>query len=41
MKKWRCPKCGDVVYALAKEVARACPHNKNKVTNYEEVKDDD
>lgn len=29
-----CPKCGDVVTAIATEVAHRCPSNKRLVTAY-------
>ena len=41
MKTFKCPKCGHIQKALAKYTSHQCPANHNRVTQYEEVKDDD
>ena len=40
MKKWKCPKCGDVREALAMMVVHGCPSDKDHTVKYEEVKDE-
>ncbi len=36
MIRWRCPKCGAEVEAVAKEVSHRCPSNKNMMTRFYE-----
>ena len=37
LKSWRCPKCKQVIQALAREVTHRCPSNKNLNTQWEEA----
>jgi hypothetical protein len=37
MKRFKCPKCGALVLAIATEVSHRCPSNKNLMTRFDLV----
>lgn len=37
---WRCPKCDEQIRTAGTEVAHRCTQNKNRMTNFERVKDE-
>jgi len=41
MKKWQCPKCKNVVEAIASSVSHRCPSNKNLSTGYTLIEEDE
>jgi len=37
MRRYKCPKCGDIQTVRADQVAHRCHYNKNKLTHYEVI----